>query len=438
MSGRLDSQYVGVTTAPVRFPSLETDFEVGAATVADTIDFWLPQFVAPTESRGYEGLLFNVVAKLRPGVTITQAQAEMDAIARRQAEYPRAYRGWNVRLIPLREQVTPVSRDGIALLSFGAGLFLLIACANVAALFLARGIARHREVAIRAALGAARWRIVRQFLIESAVLATDAGAVGIAFAAWAIELAEPWLPQSLPALQGTAVNPAVLSFSVISAVLTACITGVAPAIPVARPQGAGLTAPDARGTTSDRSRTRLTRVLISAELALTVVLLVGAWLLVRSGLRVSQVEPEFNPSNVLTMTVSLPQNKFDWGHNAVIRARRDQRGALSAGGASGCGGPGRFDGCRGGLGTAAIEGYVPPADAGDALSRLAPECANQERGSGLGCSSSSTGLFRLQSRLPAPPRIEPCPPTSLGKIWLPPARTPTRNESQTSTGMPGS
>ena len=357
---------LGVATAPIRFPPLEADFELGVATVADTIDFWLPQFVVPTESRGYEGLLFNVVAKLRPEVTITQAQAEMDAISRRQAEeYPRAYRGWNVRVIPLREQVTPISRDGIALLSLGAGLLLLIACANVAALFLARGIARHREVAIRAALGAARWQIVRQLLIESAVLATGAGAVGVAFAAWAIELARPWLPQSLPALQGMAVNPAVLLFAVISAVLTACITGVAPAIRAARPQGAGLAGRDARGMTSDRSRTRLTGVLISAEVALTVVLVVGAGLLVRSALLVSQVEPGFNPSNLLTMTVSLPENKFDWGHNAVFardvinevralpavtHAAVVQGVPMSAGGF---------------LGWASIEGYVPPADAGE-------------------------------------------------------------------------
>ena len=362
---------LGVATVPVRFPSLESDFELGVATVIDTIDFWLPRYVSPTETRVDEGRLFNVVAKLRPEVTIAQAQAEMDAIARRQAEeYPEAHRGWKVRVTLLREQMAAGSRDGIALLSFGAGLLLLIACANVATLFLARGIARRREVAIRAALGAPRWRIVRQFLIESAVLAAGAGAVGVVLAAWAIELARPWLPQSLPALQGMTINPAVLAFAVTSAVLTACITGVAPALRAARAQGERLTGRDARGMTSDGSRTRLIGVLVSVESALTAVLLLGAVLLVRSAVRASQVEPGFNPSNVLTMTVSLPENKFDWDHNAVfardvINAVRSLPAVTDAAVVQGV--PMSAGGF---FGSAAIEGYLPPADAEEPIYRI--------------------------------------------------------------------
>lgn len=154
------------------------------------------------------------MAKLRPGVTVAQAQAEMDAIARRQAEeYPEAHEGWEVRVVPLRQQMAAGSRDGVLLLSAATGLLLLIACANVGTLLLARGVARRREVAIRAALGAGRWRIARQFLIEATVLAVGAGVLGVTFASWAIELARPWLPGSLPALQEMTINPAVLAFA---------------------------------------------------------------------------------------------------------------------------------------------------------------------------------------------------------------------------------
>ena len=362
---------LGVATAPVRFPSLETDFELGVASVVDTIDFWLPRYIMPTETRAYEGRQFNVVAKLRPGIKIAQAQAEMHAIAAGQAEErPKAHRGWTVRVMPLREHAAAGSRDGVALLSVGAGLLLLISCANVATLVLARGIARHREVAIRAALGAARWRIVRQFLAEAAVLAAGAGAVGVVFAALAIEQARPWLPRSLPALQEMTVNPTVLAFALVSALLTACITGVVPALRAARARGGLLIGLDARGMTPDGSRTRLIAVAVSAEVALTVVLLVAAGLLVRSALRASQVEPGFNSSNVLTMTVSLPENKFDWDHNAVfagdvINAVRSLPGVTHAAVVQGV--PMSAGGF---FGSAAIEGYVPPADAQEPIYRI--------------------------------------------------------------------
>ena len=362
---------LGVATVPVRFPSLEADFELGVASVIDTIDFWLPRYVMPTETRAFEGRQFNVVAKLQPGMTITQAQAEMHAITARQAaERPQAHRGWTVRVMPLHEQTAAGSRDGIALLSVGAGLLLLISCANVATLVLSRGVARHREVAIRTALGAARWQIVRQFLTESAVLAAGAGAVGVVFAALAIELARPWLPRSLPALQEMTINPAVLAFALVSALLAACITGVAPALRAAKPRGERLIGLDARGMTPDGSRTRLITVAVSAELALTVVLLVAAGLLVRSALRASQVEPGFNSSDVLTMTVSLPENKFDWDHNAVfaldvINAVRSLPAVTHAAVVQGV--PMSAGGF---FGSAAIEGYVPPADAQEPIYRI--------------------------------------------------------------------
>ena len=362
---------LGVASTPVRFPPIEADFQLGVSSVIDTVDFWMPRFVSPTQSRA-EGE-YEVVAKLRPGVTLMQAQAEMAGIARRQAEqYPETNRGREIRVVPLREHMVGESRDGVVLLSVGTALLLLIACANVATLLLARGVARRREVAIRTALGAARWRIVRQFLMEAVILAACAGLLGVSLAAWAINVAKPWMPQSLPALQEMGINLTVLVFALTSAVFTACITGVVPALRSARAEGARLTGLDGRGVTLGGSHSRLVGVLVSAEVALAVVLLLGAGLLVRSALQASQVKTGFNPDNMLTMTVSLPDNKFGWDHNAVfarevIDAVRSLSSISDAAVVQGV--PMRAGSFYSdGMGT--IEGYVPATDTEDPIYRL--------------------------------------------------------------------
>ncbi|MEE8129038.1 MAG: ABC transporter permease, partial [Vicinamibacterales bacterium] len=355
---------LGVATAPVRFPPIEADFQLGVSTVIDTIDFWMPTFVSPTEYR--EPGRYEVVARLRPDVTVAQAQAEMDGIAHQQAEqYPETQRGREIRVVPLRAHVAGQSRNGVVLLSVGTSLLLLIACANVATLILARGVARGHEVAIRTALGAARGRIVRQFLMEAIILAACAGVLGVLLAAWAISVARPWMPQSLPVLQEMGLNLTVLVFALTSAVFTACITGVAPALRSARGEGARLTGRDGRGVTQSGSRTHLVGVLVSAEVALTVVMLVGAGLLVRSVLRASQVEPGFNPDHVLTMTVSLPENKFEWEHNAVFaREVIDAVRSLSSiSDAAVVQGVPMRTGSFYSDGSGTIEGYVPATDA---------------------------------------------------------------------------
>jgi putative ABC transport system permease protein len=360
---------LGAATAPVRFPPVEADFQLGVASVIDTIDFWLPRYVSPTQSRADRS--YEVVAKLRPGVTLAHAQVEMDAIAGRQAEqYPETDRGWGIRILPLREHMAGESRTAVVLLSVGTALLLLIACANVATLLLARGVARRREVAIRTALGAARWRIVRQFLTEAVILATCAGVLGVWLAAWAINLAKPWIPQSLPVLQEMEINLTVLVFAVTSAVFTACITGVVPALRSARSEGAGLIGLDGRGVTLGSSHSRLVGVLVSAEVALTVVLLLGAGLLVQSAVRATRVETGFNSDNVLTMNVSLPDNKFDWDHNAVfarevIDAVRSLPSVSDAAVVQGV--PMREGSFIGSYG---IEGYVPATSAEEPIYRL--------------------------------------------------------------------
>ena len=308
---------LGVATTAVRFPPLTGDFQLGLASVIDTIEFWEPRFVSPSRER--EGRWFDVVGRLRPGATLAQAQAELDAIARRQAEqFPETDRGWDIRVVALRDRVVGGSARGVVLLGIGTGLLLLIACANVSTLLLALGAARRREVAIRAALGAPRWRIVRQFLTEATVIALLAGGLGIVFAGWAISLARPWLPASLPVLQEMDVNLVVAAFTVLCAAVAACVSGIVPALRNASARGVRLTGRAGRAHTASRGRTRLIGALVATEVALTLVLLVSTALLAGSALRAAQVDPGFNPDRLLTMTISLPENKFDWNHNAVF------------------------------------------------------------------------------------------------------------------------
>ena len=172
---------VGVATAAVRFPPLEADFQLGGSTVVETVDFWMPLFVSATQlaDPGPEDYWFDVVARLRPGVTLAQAQAEMNVIARLHAErFPESYGNRVVRVVPLQEHMAGGSRNGILLLLLGTAILLVIACSNVAALLLARGVARRSEIATHMALGAPSWVLVRRLLIEALVLATCAGALG--------------------------------------------------------------------------------------------------------------------------------------------------------------------------------------------------------------------------------------------------------------------
>ena len=364
---------LGVATAPVRFPPFEADFHLGVASVIDTVDFWMPQFVSPTQWREPVGdrSAFEVVGRLRQGVTITQAQAQMDAVARRQAEqYPDTNKGWNVRVVPLREHVVGSARSGVLMLTIGTALLLLIACVNVATLLLSHGIVRGREVATRLAIGASRSRVVRQFLVEAAVLSTWAGVIGILVAAWAIDIARPWLPPRLPMLQEMGINPTVLGLTLIAVILTAGITGIVPGVWFTRPGSADLTGRADRGVTAGKSRMRLINKLVSAEVALTLVLLLAAGLLARSAFRASKVEPGFNADNVLTMTISLPENKFGWEHNAifardVISSVRTLSSVIGAAVVQGV--PMRSEGF---YGSAAIEGYETATTAEEPIFRI--------------------------------------------------------------------
>jgi predicted permease len=309
---------LGVVTTDEHFPPLTADFQLGISAIDDHVGFWLPQFLTSADTRD-GGREFDVVGKLRPGITIAQAQADMDAIARHLAQaFPASNRGWGVRVIPLRSQVLGNTRRVVVLLSLSTAMVLLIACGNVASLLLARGLARQREVAIRTALGAGRVRIVRQFLIESALMALTAAALGVSLTVAAIRLLRTWLPSTVPLIQGISINARVLSFTLASAVVTACVTGIFPAWRISGASGLSMLGLEARGLSAGRRRRRAVGVLVAAEVALTLVLLISTGLMVKSAARLWEVDPGFNPDHVLTMTISLPNNKFEWRHNVVF------------------------------------------------------------------------------------------------------------------------
>lgn len=360
---------LGVAATPARFPPLTGGFHLGVASVIDTVDFWEPRFVSPSEER--EGRWYDVVGRLRPGLTVAEAQSEMEAIVRRQAEqFPDTDRGWSVRVLALRDRVVGESSRGVWLLGFGTGLLLLIACANVATLLIARGTARRGEVVVLGALGAPRWRIVRQFLTEAAVIASLASALGIVLAVCTIALGRPWFPASQPLLQTIEVNLTVAMFAVLCAGFSACASGIVPAFRNADAVGLSRAGGEGRTITAHRGQRRLTSTLLATEVALTLVLFVSTVLLTSSAIRVFQVDPGFNPSRLLTMTISLPENKFAWNRNAafasdVIDAVRSLPSVTQAAVVQGLpmGSGGFYD-------SGQVEGFVPPTPAEAPVWRL--------------------------------------------------------------------
>ncbi len=271
-------------------------------------DIWLP-WREPGRNRRGRGPM--AVARLKPGVSLEQAQSEMSAIhSRIERQYPEFNADWGVNLVPARAQFTGKIRPAMFALLGAVGMVLLIACANVANLLLARASARQREVAVRAALGASRGRVMRQLLTESLLLAGLGGLAGLALAWWGIDLLVSLAPPDLLNLPQVKLNAVVLSFTLGISLLTGVIFGLAPAFEATRLNLSESLKEGGKSAGGMRAQ-RLRNSLVVLEIALAIVLLIGAGLLIRSFAKLQGVDPGFNAQNVLTMSVTLPRSKYD-------------------------------------------------------------------------------------------------------------------------------
>jgi putative ABC transport system permease protein len=270
---------------------------------------WRPLPIDPkTLNRGPHYL--RVVGRLKPQVSLAQAQAEMSAIAERLAQqYPEKIAGHGIKLDLLSDVVIGDIRPALFVLLGAVGFVLLIACANVANLLLARSGARQREIAVRTALGASRGRIVRQLLTESIVLSFIGGAFGLLAAVWGVDSLVSMSPDTIPRAREIAIDPRVASFTLLISIATGVLFGLAPALQVSKPDLTDALKESGRSTAGVR-RNRLRNLLVIAEVALSLVLLVGAGLMIRSFERLSYIDPGFKPARVLTMGVSLLPNKY--------------------------------------------------------------------------------------------------------------------------------
>ena len=274
-------------------------------------ELWIPWAMEPGQAEGRGDHYFRLVARLKPGVTREQANAEAESIAARLAvEYPRTNEDLGFVVNSFHRDYVGDLRRPILILFAAVGLVLLIACANVANLMLAQATTRRREIAIRMALGARRWAIARQLLIESLLLAIAGGLLGVVGAIWSVEALSKLLPESLSKLQAISVDSRVFIFTFSVTVLTAIVFGAVPAFHAARANPGDTLGETSRDLAGGISGRYLRRVLVVAEVALAVVLLAGAGLLIRSFQRLRQVDVGFKPDNLLTMRMVLPLPKY--------------------------------------------------------------------------------------------------------------------------------
>jgi putative ABC transport system permease protein len=254
---------------------------------------------------------YGVIARLKPNVSVAQAQAEMSAISSRlEQQYPEDNKGWGAVVIPLQEDLVGDIRPALLVLFSAVGFVLLIACANVANLMLARGANRQKEIAIRIALGAPRSRIIRQLLTESLLLAVVGGLLGLLLAGWGSEVLVRLSSGSLPSHGEIGIDKWAFGFTLLVSFSAGIVAGIAPALQFTRSetsealkQGTGRT-----GGSSVKQRTR--KALVISEVALSLILLVGAGLMIRSFWKLQRVDPGFDTSNTLTMSLGLSPIKY--------------------------------------------------------------------------------------------------------------------------------
>jgi predicted permease len=305
---RLDSDLytiAGVMPPGFRHPgrTLDTDVEVWVATGFNAAPF-------PVPAQRSLRMLPAAIGRLKPGLTVAQAQAQLDAYVSQLVQaYPKEYpasASWAVRLVPVKEDLVGPQRTELFILFGAVGLVLLIACVNIANLLLARSSGRRREIAIRLTMGASRARLVGQMLTESTLLSVISGVVALVTVLFLKNAILSLAPADIPRLNEVEISAKVLFFAFLISVVTGVLFGLAPALQAANPNQIENLREGGRGSGVGKRHTRLSRVLVVSEVALSIILLAGAGLLLRSFWRVLEVRPGYNPTHLTTAQIWIP------------------------------------------------------------------------------------------------------------------------------------
>ena len=289
-------------------------------------DLWTPLTLDAHEIEQRSSHYLNVIARLKPGTTAAQATAEMDALQQRIEQlYPTFYVGSNVKLVPLDEQVIGTVRRPVLILWGAVGFVLLISCANVANLMLVHATSRKREIAVRTALGATRSRLVRLLLTESLLLSLAGGTAGILLAMWFVRAFATIVPQTFPRHEEIRVDIVVLMFTFLTSVVTGLAFGLAPVLQSIKVDLTDALKAGGRTVAEGGRSLRLRNLLVTAQLSLTLMLLIGAALMVQSFMRLGNVRPGFNPDRLLTMEVSLPIDNYPRARRPLVFQQLIQR-----------------------------------------------------------------------------------------------------------------
>ncbi|MGA9774078.1 MAG: ABC transporter permease [Blastocatellia bacterium] len=327
LGGRIHT-IVGVMPREFQFPSSEFKLWVPFGSAMD---------IAPEQAENRQLRIFHALAHLKQGVRINEAQAEVDTIAARLAQqYPDTNRSVKIAFTPLYERIVGDVRPALLVLLGTVGFVLLIACANVANLMLARTTVREREIAIRAALGAGRWRVARQLLTESLLLSALGGALGVLLAVWGIDALAALSPGDIPRLVTLKINLPVLLFTLAVSLLTGILFGLVPALTASRFNLNTVLKEGGRGSSGNPWGRRMRAALVIGEIALSLVVLIGAGLLIKSFTQLLKSDAGFVADNLLTMNLELFRLKDAQRRTSVVRdcvARLEQIPGIEAVGA---------------------------------------------------------------------------------------------------------
>jgi predicted permease len=289
---------VGVMPQDFRFPSRHDEM-------------WVPIAFSSQEAANRGSNNYEVLGRMRLGVSQEQAQAEMNSIAARlRQQYPDVVKSDATVIVSLHEQLVGDIKPALLVLLGAVGFVLLVACANVANLLLARAASRQKEMALRVALGAGRLRLIRQFLTESMLLAVLGGSVGLLLSLWGVNLLKAFIPENISQVRAIAPDVRVLGFTLLVSLLTGLIFGLVPSAQASRLNLNEILKDGGRDSASGRGGGRVRSILVVAEVAVSLVLLVGAGLLINSFLRLRNSDPGYRTENLLTMSVVLPQQKY--------------------------------------------------------------------------------------------------------------------------------